>query len=71
MTVSTTNTHLLVGITSAGIIRRVELCKQCYAYVPVGMYQGTNLKVPFALKEVKQVRDEGCKSSVFSCSHDA
>ena len=37
----------------------------------VGMYQGTNLKVPFALKEVKQVRDEGCKSSVFSCSHDA
>ena len=35
----------------------------------VGMCQGTNLELPFALKEVQQVRDEGCKSSVFSCSH--
>ncbi len=35
----------------------------------MGMCQGTNLKVPFALKEVQQVRDEGCKSGILSCSH--
>lgn len=66
MTVSTTNVHLVFSITFARIIRRRNAMDTSL----VGIWQGTNLKVPFALKEVKQVRDERCKSSVFSCSHD-